>query len=371
MDQKMMKMLGGIIAVFVVFILILFGISSCSGGSYTYEKLEAKMLSVAKDYYKNNEDDLPSQDKDTSTYTLKKMISDERIEELSKLFDKEDIKCDGNVTVTNNNGYYLYSTYLSCGKDYETKYLKDKIIEDSLVVDNNGVGLYESGDEYVMKGEVKNNYISFNGAKYRIIKINEDESIRVIAQDGMAQKKWDDRYNENVTVKGSGINEYILENTINSRIKQTLQDYYDNEDVWSEQAKAYIPTQTLCIGKRSASDITKDGSTECSVKIDNQTFGLLAIYEYLQMSLDSDCTSTTDKSCRNYNWITSIDKTLWTITADAEASNKAYSIYKQPSTTSCSTLAYANIVFNLDSSIAYQGGTGTVDDPYVINMPEN
>ena len=133
MDQKMMKTLGMVIAGFVVFILVLFFISSCSGGKYTYEKLQEKMLVIAKNYYEGNEKELPSQDKDTRSYTLKKMISDGKIEELTELFDNENIKCDGNVTVTNNNGHYLYTPYLSCGKDYQTTYLKDKIVENSLL----------------------------------------------------------------------------------------------------------------------------------------------------------------------------------------------------------------------------------------------
>ncbi len=92
MDQKMMKTLGMVIAGFVVFILVLFLISSCSGGKYTYEKLQEKMLVIAKNYYEGNEKELPSQDKDTRSYTLKKMISDGKIEELTELFDNENIK---------------------------------------------------------------------------------------------------------------------------------------------------------------------------------------------------------------------------------------------------------------------------------------
>ncbi len=65
MDQKMMKTLGGIIAGFVVFIFILFMISSCSNTTYTYDKLEAKMMDVAKSYFEANKDDLPKEDKDT------------------------------------------------------------------------------------------------------------------------------------------------------------------------------------------------------------------------------------------------------------------------------------------------------------------
>jgi len=57
MDQKMMKTLGIVIASFVVFILVLFFISSCSSNKYTYDKLEEKMMQVAKKYYEENEKD--------------------------------------------------------------------------------------------------------------------------------------------------------------------------------------------------------------------------------------------------------------------------------------------------------------------------
>lgn len=49
MDQKMMKTLGGVIAGFVILIFVLFIISSCTNTKYTYEKLEEKMLNIAKD----------------------------------------------------------------------------------------------------------------------------------------------------------------------------------------------------------------------------------------------------------------------------------------------------------------------------------
>lgn len=363
MDQKMMKTLGMVIAGFVVFILILFLIASCSKSNYTYEKLEEKMMKVAKEYYTNNEKELPSQDKDTSTYTLKKMISDEKIDELSELFDDENVKCDGNVTVTNNNGYYVYSPYLSCGKDYETVYLKDKIVEDSLV--ETGIGLYESGDEYIFKGEVTNNYVKFNEKTFRIIRINDDGSIRLMELNGLSQKMWDNRYNEDANYN-SGRNDYLVGDNIDSRLKEAIGEYYNNSEVWDDEAKGYITTQSLCIGKRSKSDMTKDGSTECSVKLDNQTFGAITIYEYLQASLDQDCTSTSDRSCRNYNWFGSLNFTTWTLTADVETSNYAYSLNKRPSSTICNTRAYVNVVFNLTDKAVYVSGNGTEEDPYIF-----
>lgn len=370
MDEKMLKKLGIVIGGFAAFIFLLFIFSSCTNRKYTYEKLEEKMMSVARNYYKNNEKELPSQDKDTKTYTLKKMISDGYIDELSELFDDENIKCSGDVTVINNNGYYMYAPNLTCGKDYQTTYLKDKIIENSLVDGEEAkVGLHEQGDQYIFKGEVKDNYLLFNGIKYRILRINEDGSIRVFQTEGIKSIMWDNRYSD-ITNHSYGINEYV-NNGIDSRLKESITKYYNDENVWSDSIKGYIPTQTLCIGKRSKQDITKDGSTECSVKLEGQPFGALAVYEILQASLDESCSYTTDAACRNYNWITSLTTGYWTITADVEKTDYAfYTASGRIGSTICKTKTYLNVVFNISDKAVYKSGTGTEEDPYEIQVVE-
>lgn len=363
MDQKMMKTLGIVIACFVVFILMLFLISSCSGGKYTYEKLQEKMLTVAKKYYEGNEKELPSQDKDTRSYTLKKMISDGQIDELADLFNDENIKCDGNVTVTNNNGHYVYTPFLSCGKDYQTTYLKNKIVENSLV--ESGPGLYETADEYIFRGDVKNNYVSFAKKTFRIMRINEDGTIRLIDNDGISEVIWDNKYNTNVK-DSRGINEYVVSENLYANLKTVSDNYYNNQKVWTDEDRSYITTQTLCIGKRSNSDISKDGSAECSVKMENQLFGSLAVYEYLQASLDVNCTSTVASACTNYNWYTSIPNSFWTVTANVQTTESAYSLYRKPQSTICSSYNHLNVVFNINDNVTYVSGDGTKADPYVF-----
>lgn len=368
MDQKMMKTLGGIIAGFVVFIFILFMISSCSKTTYTYDKLETKMMEVAKSYFEAKEDELPKEDKDTKTLTLKKMISDGKIEELTELFDNDEVKCDGNVTVTNNNGFYVYTPYLNCGKDYESVYLKDKIIEDNPVKEgNNGIGLYAVKDQYIMKGEVTNNYVKMADQLFRIIRINEDGTIRLMQNNGLKQQVWDNRFNPDYNYNG-GINEYYY-NSLNSRIKDAVENYYKDGSVWSDETKAYIVNSDLCVGKRSEADITSDGSTECSKKIENQPFGLLTVYEIMQASLDANCNNSVAKACRNYNWFAnfaSYEGSIWTVTADAERSQYVYLLDQIPTIANASSYANINVVFNLTDKAVYVSGNGTEEDPYIF-----
>ena len=97
------------IAGFVVLFVILFAIVACQGTQHiSYEKLREKMEKVAKEYFEEHEDALPTEDKETSEYTLKEMIAAGEIAPLEDLLEEGAPKCDGEVTVTNNNGYYLY-----------------------------------------------------------------------------------------------------------------------------------------------------------------------------------------------------------------------------------------------------------------------
>lgn len=367
MDQKMIKILGGVIGGFVVLILLLFVISSCTKKTYTYETLEEKMVEVAKSHYQNNPKELPAEDKDTKTLTLKKMITSGYLKEVVELFNNESVKCDGNVTVTNNNGFYLYTPYLSCSglpntEDYTSKYLKDVVIEENET--EQGVGLYVNGDGYVFKGETQNNYVKMGEKLFRIIAINDDGSIRLFEDDGLTRIKWDDRYNED-TRFNSGFNEYYY-NNLDSRIKETLSNYYDDTEVWTDEMKSYITTQTVCTGKRHPNDTSKDGSTECSETLENQVFSLLTTYEYLRASLDETCAVTTDKQCKNYNWFSKYDKAMWTMNADSETSHKVWRVYGTLSVASASAGARANVAFNITDKVIYAGGTGTLEDPYTF-----
>ena len=368
MDKKMLKILGIVIAVFVVLIIIIFLVSSCSKKKLDYNKIQDAMIAGAKSYYNNHKDDLPKEDGDTKSIKMAKLISDGFMEEPSKTYKDKTIVCDGSITVANNNGYYLYSPSLTCGKNYRSKLLKDKLIEDSLV-EEEGIGLYEQGNEYVYRGEVTNNYVRFAGRDklFRIIRINDDNTIRLFEDMQNSEElrvSWDDRYNP-YKLSYTGINEYMVDG-INSRVKETIQNYYNNGTVWPDDVKAYIVTQELCIGKRGTEDITKDGSTECSIKLANQQFGLINIYEYLQASLDKNCNSTSAPSCQNYNWLAKYQKRFWTVNGDANNTTKVWYIAQTANESNANSPKFCNVVFNVSERVTYISGEGTRENPYVI-----
>lgn len=364
MDKKLIKMIGIVIGCFILLLIILMLLVSCENRKTNYSKIETNMKEAAIKYFKANQKELPSEDGSSKDVKLSKLISDGYIKDPNSSNKNNGTSCDGYVSVTNNNGYYLFSPKLTCGKDYSTTFLKDKIISDNDNGVESGFGLYQtSNNEYIFKGDTVNNYVTMNDKNYRIIRINEDGTIRLINIDTSNDTYvWDDRYNSDVGSANIGINDYY-NNDINSRVKDTVQSIYTNN--YTDAEKAYITTQTLCIGKRSEDDITKDGSTECSVQLENQQLGLITVYEYMQASLDNGCTETTASSCENYNWIYNL-KSMWTLTGDTEQSSKVYVINKVVRKNLCSSYQRVLPVLNLTDKAIYVSGSGTETDPYVF-----
>lgn len=361
MNQKLLKTLGIVMACFVVLILIIFIISSCSKKTYTYSELEDLMISATKNHYKNNEKDLPKNNGESIKYTLKEMIDNKEIKDLDKLLGKN-TDCSGEVNIINNNGFYIYEPSLIC-KDYSTTLLVNKIKDDNLVT--NGPGLHEYGSQLIFKGDNVNNYINFDGKLFRIMRINDDGTIRIIDTTGIDDVLWDYKYNPESEFS-AGINDYLVDEKLYANLKIVSDNYYNNQNAWTDNARSYITTQNICIGKRSDTDKTKDGSTECKNILENQLFASIAVYEYLQASLDSNCGFSTDASCSNYNWLTEINSSFWTITALLDSTNYVYQISGKPFTIIANSSAHFNPVFNISNKVNYISGDGTEENPYTF-----
>ena len=85
-------------------------------------------------------------------------------------------------------------------------------------------GLYKStatntgNPTYYFRGNVENNYVSFAGFTWRIVRVNEDGTIRIVMQDGI---------NSNANIAfNSNYNNYTYMYYTNSEAKTTLENWY-------------------------------------------------------------------------------------------------------------------------------------------------
>ena len=137
--------------------------------------------------------------------------------------------------------------------------------------DKNGKGLYytstnteDNKTTYYFRGAVKNNYVSFAGFTWRIIRINEDGSVRLIKQDSIGNSTFNTTSSDNAYVgymygtAGSSTYEATHANINSSTIKTMLDTWYRNN---LTSYSSIIADAGFC-GDRNPTDSTGIGTTD-------------------------------------------------------------------------------------------------------------
>ncbi len=273
-----------------------------------------------------------------------------------------------------------------------------------------------NGITYYYRGAVENNYVSFAGFYWRIIRINEDGSVRLIYQGTAADatgsaatigtSAFNSSYNDNAYVgymygtAGSSSYEETHANVNDSTIKEVLDSWYENNLLTNYSS--YLADAGFC-GDRSVSD--KNGKwhqadTALGYGTNYTYYGAYnrLVNEYqpqfsCPQSNDLYTTSSSDKGNK------SLDYPIGLITADEVAyaggdsiSNTSYYLYTGDVYWTMSpryfdgSSAYewsvfargyldvyyvggsvgARPVINLKSGIEITEGDGTSSNPYVI-----
>lgn len=356
-DKKYIIIFGAIVGIIIFVIILMIVLKALSGPGKNYDKLESKLVSAAQDYLKENSEFIPEEGTST-VIDADTLISAKNLKDLSKYVDDT---CTASVRVMNNGGKSLYLPDLQCS-EYKTTHLKEKLIDDQLVVDSDDPyesGLYESEGEYIFKGKNVNNYVSFGGLVWRIMKIDENGNLRLIKNTAEKNKKlWDNKYNVSVK-KNYGINDYK-----NSFILERLNDSYAEVN---EKNKAHLIPHDVCVGKRAIDDMSISYSVDCTEMLEGQYISLINTLDYPMASLDENCKNVGDGACSNYNYLKDVISTSWTSIGVADNSYEVFYI-------SSGYVSYLNsnknnnfswIVY-LSGEELYKGGSGTEEDPYVI-----
>lgn len=362
--EKKKLILAGSFLLMIIIILL--------GGSLIYNKffykrsfseIENILLTSTKNYTSKNKDILPKQINETITISANELIKAEEMKEFEEYTKDESISCSGNVTITNINNTYRYTPTLDCGTSYKTKKFIEYIKEKNPIVES-GNGLYNMNEELVFRGDNINNYLKLAGKLYSIVKFTNDETV-IINTEKLDKTIWDDRYNQekNSTV---GINDYSV-----SKIRDFLNDLYKNNSILKDK-KNNIDVSTLVIahnlnfGKRSSKDTEKNGELEKSAILENQFIGLLPLNDYLNASLDKNCTTSISASCMNYNYLSKYQKAWWTMTATSLNSYNVYKIESSPKLTAANNSACPRYVLHLAKDAIYVSGDGTKENPYIV-----
>lgn len=210
--------------------------------------------------------------------------------------------------------------------------LSSHIINSSELSSNNGLVLNK--DEYMYKGDVKNNYVKYSGELFRIIKINKDNSIKMITDDVITPIIWN---YENNDFEGSYIDSWLSE--FYTRLSNP-----DN----------YITEDNFCIDK-----IDKNSDT-CKKTVKRKV-GLITYQEYKDTGANKG--------------FLNIGKYFWTINGSKD--DKVWYVFDEGGVSDNSNdgATYYSYgvrpVINLKPDVSFVGGDGTRENPYTIEQDNN
>lgn len=345
--------------IIVITIIFTFLFSGSNTKIQTYNDMEVSLKNAAIKYASSNSSLLPKDETTLKKVNLDTLVNEKKIDQLYAL-DDENISCTGYVTIVKKNDSYIYTPYIKCGKYYETKELSKYIIdkEDGSTSEDR---LYKYEDTYVFRGENPNNYVMLGDKLFRILEINNNNEIKLIANKRTdMQFVWDDRFNSEKK-DNIGINNFSK-----SRLKEGLEDLY-NSEYFTDSDREKIAKHDICVGKRSLSDTSIDGKAECSVIEKNQYVGLLQVNEFARASIDEKCNAANKPECQNYNFLYNLGYSIRTLNAVADNTYQIYYISDgELYITRSSNSFYVFPVIYIDKDVLYQGGEGTLDKPYIL-----
>ncbi len=242
-------------------------------------------------------------------------------------------------------------------------------------------GLYKStatntGDPtYYFRGNVENNYVSFAGFTWRIVRINEDGTIRIIMQDGI---------NNNTNYQfNSNYSSYIYMYYTNSQAKNILDSWYQTNigsksnlaknvasgNYYCEQAKTKLSdnwgsgsaTMTTYTSYMPDFKCSTDGNGKGLV---NSNIGLLSYDELIYSG------GYYEKDNTNY-YLYNPNIYWWTMSSAGfgTGSSPIWTVPFKGTVDANSVHATLNLrpVLNLTADTQISSGTGTSSDPFVVS----
>ena len=363
MKKKLMRIMLIVVGILVLLLIIILIFSLVTGGNKTYEEIEEDLKNAAIEYYEVQSGLLPQEEGETITVRASTLAEAGYMDPLSELREGE--SCSGRVEVTKVGDNIVYTPYLDCGDNYTTKELYKAVLEQGIVTSGNG--LYDLNGEKVYRGDNVNNYVQLDNALFRIVKVTSDNKLLLILNEMESNMStyFDDRYNQD-RLSNSGFNDYRI-----SRMYQYLDDLYNNKQDYrllSNNDKEKLSTFNLCIGKRNPDDTTKNNSVECTDVLENQMIGLLTASDYMNASLDTNCITTTSRSCQNYNYLKLSGTEWWLVTGSSLNSYEVYSVRSSGYLYETNAAGYKKVrpTIMLNNNVMIKSGNGSETNPYIL-----
>ncbi len=276
---------------------------------------------------------------------------------------------------------YISNTIIDTENKYKL-YLNENILLDNRIIKNDetNIQLYKTIDDYgetwYFEGEQKHNYVSFANLIWRIVRVNGDNTTRLILNDVLENKTVFNKINEaelgymyGNTTNEKGIIQY---NKNSSTVKEAVDKFYETN--LKENFEYYL-SDTLFCGENIDLTNINDLNLKCdegvienknrytskvdetntinTININNDLTYPIALLSQKEILLAEHKVQEENKV--SYLNDLELDDNWWTMT---------------PPKTEYDKELYVRPVINLKTKIIIKSGNGTIDNPYEIILEE-
>ncbi len=229
--------------------------------------------------------------------------------------------------------FYYYSKQ-------NTKLKKESITLAGNILANNKVtkeetGLHQDKDGYYFKGKVENNYVKFANRYFRIIRINNDNTTKLISEDNASIFMWGD----DTAYKNSNLNIWLTKTE-----NEYSGIYYDT----IPETKQFL-TRTKYSEDNLLDEKVKEGKKEYQDHITT-----LTINDYIKASGKNSYLNN-----NKYFWLIGHDKENMNLYVDEDGNVESGANYESFG---------IRAVVTLKKDIKTISGDGTIDNPYIIDQ---
>lgn len=197
------------------------------------------------------------------------------------------------------------------------------------------IGLHQDENGYYFKGKVTNNYVKFANRYFRIIRINNDNTIKVISEDPAASFPWGDTS----SYKDSNLNLWL-----NKTDNELSGIYYDT-----------IPSINKFLVKTEyTEDILSDSKVKVSKDVYKDYVTTLTINDYINASGKNSFLNN-----NKYFWLLGFDSDQMNLYVDEDGSVESSTSYENYG---------VKAVITFKKSVKIVSGDGTISNPYIIEQ---
>ena len=284
-------------------------------------------------------------------------------------------------------GLYFGGRSLYYYSKQNMKIKEEAMTINGLIVQNNALakestdGLHQDNDGYYFKGNVTNNYVLFDNKLFRVMRVNNDDTVKMISENFVASFMWGENSNYEKSNIQNWLNKTELEHsgvyydTINDAKKILVKTSYEeeilkdgkiisleeyNKEIEEEQKKLKEATEEKTTETEEKKEEKKSSKKE-SKKEDKEASKEEVKKDYVTILSVKDYTIANGKSSYLNNG------KLFYILGKNEDKENLY-VEEDGSIQSTDSLSGYGIrpVITLKKNTEVSSGTGTKEDPYVI-----